>query len=341
MNGLAKMQERSECVLNAKAPIGTGKREFIIYKATNQINGKSYIGQTVRSLDYRRSDHIRKAKAGGRTAFYSAIRKYGSGVFLWEVICHCSLKSEANTNECKFIKAFNSKAPSGYNSTDGGDGRLGFCPSSETRSKVSMALKGRKKTEEHRIKLSNALKGRKTGWKGNVGRKHSDEARAKMSKALLGNKHMVGRKLSEKTKAKISNALKGRKLPEHQMLRLIGNKYSLGHKHSAEHKEKNRIAHIGQKTMLGKHLSAETKAKIGKAFKGRKLSEETKAKISEACKGRSYGKLSDEMKTKISFALKGTKKSEETRMKMSIAMKQRRAREKQYAAGAPPLMRVK
>ncbi len=332
MNGQAKMQEPLECAQSAKVLTGTGKRKFIIYKATNLINGKNYIGQTVETLKLRMTGHINKAKRNPAGHFHYAIRKYGADVFIWETIWICSSKDEANKKECEFIKAFNTKTPAGYNATDGGDGRLGFCPTEETRMKVSKANKGRTKSEEWRKKLSNALIGRKTGRKDNLGRKHSAESKAKMSKSLLGNKRMVGLKISEKTKAKISQALKGRKLSEERRVKLIGNKYSLGHKHSEETRAKISRLKKGNTYCLGHRLSSETREKISNALTGRKRSEETIAKMRRMKNGLGC-KRSEETKSLISKALKGRQKSEETRAKMSAAKKGRPAR--------PPLSVVK
>ncbi len=44
-----------------------------IYKATNRINGKIYIGQTIRDLDERWKRHINDAKKGDDLYFHRAI----------------------------------------------------------------------------------------------------------------------------------------------------------------------------------------------------------------------------------------------------------------------------
>lgn len=50
---------------------------MIIYKATNLINGKVYIGQTVNTLKYRSEQHRRESKIDSRKHpyFHTAIRK--------------------------------------------------------------------------------------------------------------------------------------------------------------------------------------------------------------------------------------------------------------------------
>ncbi|MCK9432825.1 MAG: NUMOD3 domain-containing DNA-binding protein [Candidatus Omnitrophica bacterium] len=65
---------------------------------------------------------------------------------------------------------------------------------------------------------------------------------------------------------------------------------------------------------FGKHLSEETKRKIGNASKGHRLSEASRRKLSESCNGR---RLSSETIRKIADFNQGRRHSEETRRKMS------------------------
>jgi len=51
---------------------------MIIYKITNKINGKSYIGQTIQKLEYRIGDHF--SGHGNARRLSSAIKKYGKRV---------------------------------------------------------------------------------------------------------------------------------------------------------------------------------------------------------------------------------------------------------------------
>jgi group I intron endonuclease len=212
MNGQAKMQEPFECVQSVTVPIGTEKRRFIIYKVTNQINGKVYVGQTAGLLKRRKGDHVRKALAGSPYYFHNAIRKYGPDVFVWEVMCLCLSKDEADKKECEFIKGLNTKFPFGYNLTDGGEGTVGFSPTKETREKISKAqkmyiqrtgnvpFKGMKHSAESRAKITAAQMGKKRG-------PHSAEHNEKIRNALKG------RTITEEQKAMISKALTGRRLP--------------------------------------------------------------------------------------------------------------------------------
>lgn len=91
----------------------------IIYKATNKINGKIYIGQTVQSLAKRKASHKYNAKSI-KNHFYNAIRKYGFELFDWELLKKCYSSKNLNESEKLFIDEFNS-INKGYNSTDGGN----------------------------------------------------------------------------------------------------------------------------------------------------------------------------------------------------------------------------
>ena len=149
---------------------------MIIYKATNKINGKCYIGQTRHSLENRRRIHYTKARQGIKTHFYSAIRKYGEDNFEWEIICSASDKATLNELETYYITKYNS-IKQGYNMVDGGDNNVmdiesvktkhdKVMQSEEVRKKISDTMKrkianGEFFTEEHRRKLSEAQKGRK------------------------------------------------------------------------------------------------------------------------------------------------------------------------------------
>ena len=58
----------------------------IIYKATNLINKKVYIGQTVKTLKERIYKHLCEGKC---PHFYRALKKYGKDNFEWEIIKEC------------------------------------------------------------------------------------------------------------------------------------------------------------------------------------------------------------------------------------------------------------
>lgn len=97
-----------------------------IYKITNDINGKSYIGKTLKSVNERFDEHLRESGRLHRNArpLYSAMKKYGKEHFHVEMIEETpdSILSE---RESYWIKHFDTYS-NGYNATSGGDGVVLF-----------------------------------------------------------------------------------------------------------------------------------------------------------------------------------------------------------------------
>lgn len=153
----------------------------IIYKVTNSINGKIYIGKTTKGLDRRRSEHTRFIKP--ITAFQRALHKYGKNEFVWEIIYECESPEELNNAEKEMIAKYQSnKLGIGYNMTPGGDGFAHGKDNPVHRPEVQEKIIAKLKTnngsfrQEVRDKISKTLKGRKLS----VAHKNS------ISKSLLG-----------------------------------------------------------------------------------------------------------------------------------------------------------
>lgn len=95
-----------------------------IYKITNKINLKSYIGESVR-INARWLEHKRKAfnkevyPKEYEKALYKAFRKYGLENFDFEIIEQCD-KDLLLEKEIYYIKKYNT-FEKGYNETSGGD----------------------------------------------------------------------------------------------------------------------------------------------------------------------------------------------------------------------------
>lgn len=89
-----------------------------IYKITNRINGKIYIGQSI-NIKFRWKQHEQEAKGERRNSLlYQAMRKYGLENFSFEVIEECS-QENLNEREVYWIDYYNS-FNEGYNMTPGG-----------------------------------------------------------------------------------------------------------------------------------------------------------------------------------------------------------------------------
>lgn len=92
----------------------------VIYKITNNINEKVYIGQTVQKIETRWKRHIRESKTNCRH-LYCAMRKYGIENFSIEVIEECDTEDELDEREQYWINQYDS-CNRGYNISKGGGG---------------------------------------------------------------------------------------------------------------------------------------------------------------------------------------------------------------------------
>ena len=102
---------------------------FFIYRVTNKVNGKIYIGQTKTTVEERWKAHIAESKYPCRhtynTVFKRAIRKYGIENFICEQIEECSNQKQLSEREQYWIAYYHSfigdKNSNGYNMTRGGE----------------------------------------------------------------------------------------------------------------------------------------------------------------------------------------------------------------------------
>lgn len=154
-----------------------------VYKTTNRINGKIYIGQKQSSV------FLGNKYLGSGSLIKKAINKYGCDNFNVDLIEFCVDKQTLDSREKFYIKEYCSTDISiGYNIADGGQGgNLG-----ETVNKrISDKLKGVTVSETTKIKISDSLK-----------KKHirlSDE-----QKKIIGEANK-GKVLSKETRQKISS----------------------------------------------------------------------------------------------------------------------------------------
>ena len=158
---------------------------MIIYKATNKLDGKCYIGQSTFDLDKRKSEHL-KGSQRQRPRYYihRAIKKYGMDSFDWEVIAECKTRDEMNKTEMKFIDKYNSLTPNGYNCVMMAFGGDMFSQFSETKRE-----RIRKRISEGTIKgIAASDKSWSHPGKENsmYGRKHSPESIEKMKRNRKG-----------------------------------------------------------------------------------------------------------------------------------------------------------
>lgn len=94
-----------------------------IYKITNIINNKVYIGQTTKTVEARWKQHKRNS-VSKKYALYYAMRKYGIDNFKIETLEQCNNK-DLDEKEIEWIAFYNSYRE-GYNMTLGGGGTSNY-----------------------------------------------------------------------------------------------------------------------------------------------------------------------------------------------------------------------
>lgn len=154
---------------------------WCIYRITNKINGKTYIGQHKTKSILKEDGYM-----GSGKLLKKAKNKYGIENFEKTYITIAMSQSEANVLEQFYIAEERAKGKAEYNIANGACGGALFT--------------GHKHSEEAKKKISEAAKGR-IGYM--LGKKHSEETKQKNRDSHLGKKH------SEETKQKMSEMRKG------------------------------------------------------------------------------------------------------------------------------------
>lgn len=97
-----------------------------IYKITNLINNKVYIGKTERTVNKRWKEHVKNAKTDKyqNIILYRAMRKYGIDNFKVEAIDEVSNFEDLDEREIYWINYYQSCGEKGYNATGGGEGGI-------------------------------------------------------------------------------------------------------------------------------------------------------------------------------------------------------------------------
>jgi len=189
----------------------------IIYKCTNLVNNKVYIGQTIKGLECRKKKHYKLADKKINRYFYDAINKHKKENFYWEQIDIASSKEELDSKERFYISMYRSYIKEyGYNMTLGGDGgdtysKLSPENKKKCSKKLSLALKGRKKPPGFGENLSKSRRGENNP---NFGKPTSKKQKLAVYK-LLKSERNPGKNKSKETCRKISESNKGRLPPNY------------------------------------------------------------------------------------------------------------------------------
>ena len=129
---------------------------FSVYRITNKINSKIYIGYTEKTVEQRWKDHV-----GNRNVknyhFSCAIRKYGAESFSVETMWQSKFMDAAKETEMLLIKEYGShEREVGYNLTMGGEGES---VTQGVRDRIAAANRGKKRDKKTKKLLSESHKG--------------------------------------------------------------------------------------------------------------------------------------------------------------------------------------
>lgn len=212
-------------------------KKFYIYRITNNINHKTYIGQH----KYCKSLLVEDGYMGSGAILKKAQKKYGIENFSKEIITIAMSRSEANVLEKYYIAKERKENNFGcYNIADGGQGggRKGYHHTEEAKKRISEAHKGRHVSEETKKKISDYFKGKP----------RSEETIKKVSESLKGRTPWnKGKHLSEEQKRKLSESHKGKKLePCSEETKRKISEANKGKKRTTEQKRKMSEAHKGK-----------------------------------------------------------------------------------------------
>ncbi len=250
---------------------------MIVYKTTNLINGKVYIGKDTKN---------NPTYLGSGVLLHKAINKYGRESFTKEILFESLDIEEINQIEKEYIKKYKlSMGNDCYNIAEGGTGGdlITHHPNrdqiiADRNKAVSIGLLGHSVSDEAKKKQSESH----TGWFDRMSAEDQlvyKENRSKtMKDYLLTHDHpSKGKTPSESTKAKLSTAA-------------IKNGFGGDTWSSLSDEEKTKKSEKISKALIGKISSEETKSKISNSLKGHKISDETRKKISETLKNKNKNK---------------------------------------------------
>lgn len=206
-----------------------------IYKITNTVNGKVYIGKTIHLKD-RFNSHINSLKKNKHcnNHLQAAWNKYGESAFVFEVIeeFNPEMNFDLDNLERYWIEQYNSMNSSkGYNKTPGGDGTSGYKWTEEQKLKLKKIMVNKIKSgREHHFYekpawnkgLKNickpnegSFKKNQTPW--NKGKSITNDQKERLMNIRLGTKH------SEETKLKMSKSRSGEKSKIRKQVKCLNN----------------------------------------------------------------------------------------------------------------------
>ena len=215
-----------------------------IYRIRNTVNGKLYVGSTIkRKPSDRWGSHLASLRGGYHHSLplQRAYQKHGESAFVFEIIEEVAIASDVIAREQHWLNVVRPFGRRGYNICPVAGNKTGVPRSQASRKRMADKMRGRTHSAETRQRISASV----TGFR------HTDAAKEKIGNASRG------KRFSDERRAKIAAALSGKpKSPSHREAIAARNKRlgeaMRGVKKSAEHCESLRVAWIERKKRQGK-----------------------------------------------------------------------------------------
>lgn len=189
---------------------------YLLYKTTNTLNGKIYIG-------CHKTDNIEDGYLGSGTLLNKAIKKYGKENFTRVVLDTFDSAEDMFRNEAKIVNEDFVSRKDTYNMKVGGEGGFDYLNGGSGRNnsnkdkeaiykKVSEKMKGRKPSDAARKAASQAHKDGRIRYDNFKGMSHSDVSKEKKRQAMLGK--LTGSKNGSFGTRWITNGTENKKIPK-------------------------------------------------------------------------------------------------------------------------------
>jgi group I intron endonuclease len=187
-----------------------------IYKIENTVRKRVYVG-SAKSLKLRREQHLRSLNGGyhKNARLQNSWNKYGAAAFSFTVLEHVQDVRQLVAREQHYIDSLGTACRQHFNICPTAGSHLGLKASAASRTKMSIARKGKKLSPEHIAKVAAFHRGRKRSpeTQANISAaKRGKPMHPKTRSALL--KAAIGSKRSEQTRARMSSSHKGKAFSE-------------------------------------------------------------------------------------------------------------------------------
>lgn len=126
-----------------------------IYLISNELDDAQYVGRTKdpKCRWRKHKSNSRHLKGNNAQAIHLAMNVAGIENFTFTIVEVCESAEKANVSEREWIGAYKAIGAKLYNLTDGGTGNTGWVPSSEARTRIGDAKRGKKQSPETRAKM--------------------------------------------------------------------------------------------------------------------------------------------------------------------------------------------